>query len=319
MIWQHLSTIASLAAPIGLPVERLEGRLHESNMPIALTFAGAAATADFIAAALMTVERRIAAGRLSTPLALRSGAFDRLCADSDLVGLEVPPCWRPFLPADTQLQMPSWVSQEILAGDDSLLVVPTAVRKEAMRHCRRDGYEVDFSTDIDDFRRFYAELYRPYVTARFRVGAVLVDERRFLAVSRGMTLAILRVGHEWIAGMLFRRLDTRLDLGWFGSSSTPLRAGASEVLDTRVIEHAAAQGVRRVVMGHSRPSLADGVVRYKSRFGAIVRPTRLPQRTIGLRMQRPSPALTAAVNAAKFVNFRNGIPDIYEAPLSAPV
>lgn len=318
MIWQHLSTIASLAAPIGLPVERLEGRLHESNMPIALTLAGAAATADFIAGALMTVERRIPVGRLPTPFALRSGVFDRLCADSDLVGLEVPPCWRSFLPANTPLRMPAWVSQEILAGDDSPLVVPTALRKEVMRHCRREGYEVDFSTDIDDFRRFYAELYRPYVTARFRAGAVLVDERRFLAVSRGMTLAILVIDHEWIAGMLFR-LGKRLDLGWFGASSMPPRAGASEVLDTRVIEHAAAHGVRRVVMGHSRPSLADGVVRYKSRFGAVVRPTRFPQRIIGLRMQRPSPALTAAVNAAKFVIFRNGIPDIYQAPLSVPL
>lgn len=318
MIWQHLSTIASLAAPIGLPVERLEGRLHESNMPIALTLAGAAATADFIAGALMAVERRIAVGRLSTPLALRSGVFADLCADSELVGLEVPPCWRSLLPADTQLRMPAWVSQEILSEDNAPLAVPTAVRKEAMRHCRREAYEVDFSTDIADFRRFYAQLYRPYVTSRFGAGAVLVEQRRFLAVCRGMTLAILRVGHEWIAGMLFRRLGARLDLGWFGSPSTPPRAGASEVLDTRVIEHGMAQGVRRVVMGHSRPSLADGVVRYKARFGAIVRPTRFPQRTIGLRMQRPSPALAAAVNAAKFVSFRNGIADVYEAPVSVP-
>jgi hypothetical protein len=64
----------------------------------------------------------------------------------------------------------------------------------------------------------------------------------------------------------------------------------------------------------SRPSLADGVVRYKSRFGAIVRPTRFPQRTIGLWVQRWSPALVASLNAAGFVSFRDGRTCVYEAP-----
>jgi len=85
------------------------------------------------------------------------------------------------------------------------------------------------------------------------------------------------------------------------------------VLDARVIERAVAQGARRVVMGHSRPSLADGVVRYKARFGAVVAPTRFPQRVIGLRVRRPSPALAAALNAAKFLGFSRGAPEIYSA------
>jgi len=57
MIWQHLSTVASLAMPISLPVERLEGRLHGSNASIAMAFAGVPATADFVAGALFTIER----------------------------------------------------------------------------------------------------------------------------------------------------------------------------------------------------------------------------------------------------------------------
>jgi hypothetical protein len=54
-------------------------------------------------------------------------------------------------------------------------------------------------------------------------------------------------------------------------------------------------------------------VRYKSRFGAIVRPTRFPQRTIGLWVQRWSPALVSSLNAAGFVSFRDGRTCVYEA------
>jgi hypothetical protein len=310
--WRHLTTLASLATPIALPVERLEGRLHGSNAPVTMTFAGAPVTADFLAGSLFTVERRAHVGRVSSPFGLRGAAFDGLCSGADLVATEVPYLWRFCLPAGMQLRMPAWVSQEIRGAGDAPIVLPPELRKEVMRHSRRECYQLVFSEASADVRRFHAELYRPYVTARFQDGAVLVDEEHFLDVSRGMTLAILLADSEWVAGMLFRQRRETLYLGWFGSSSAPPRGGASEVLDTGVIERAAAQDVRRVVMGHSRPSLADGVLRYKSRFGAMVCPTRFPQRVIGLGVLRPSPALSASLNTARFVSFRNGRPEAYE-------
>jgi hypothetical protein len=314
-VWHHLTTLASLATPIALPVERLEGRLHGSNVPIAMAFAGAPVTADFVAGSLFAVERRIPIGRINNALGLRGVAFDKLCSGADLVAAEVPPLWRLCLPVGMRLRMPAWVSQEIHGAGDSPIVLPPELRKEVTRHSRREGYELAFSNAPADIRRFYAELYRPYVKARFQAGAVLVDENHFLEVSRGMTLAILRADRGWAAGMLFRQRGMTLQLGWFGSISAPPPAGASEVLDAGVIEHAAALGVRRVVMGHSRPSLADGVLRYKSRFGAAVRPTRFPQRIIGLRMLQRSPALVASLNRARFVMFRNGHPVAYELQL----
>jgi hypothetical protein len=313
--WRHLTTLASLATPLALPVERLEGRLHGSNAPVVMAFAGAPVTADFVADSLLSVERRTPVGRISNPLGLRSATLDRLCSGADLAAIEVPYLWRFCLPADMPLQMPAWVSQEIRSANDSPIVLPTELRKEVTRHQRREGYELAFSHAPADIRRFYAELYRPYVKARFQAGAVLVDENHFLEVSRGMTLAILRADRGWAAGMLFRQRGMTLQLGWFGSISAPPPAGASEVLDAGVIEHAAALGVRRVVMGHSRPSLADGVLRYKSRFGATVRPTRFPQRVIGLGALQPSAALAASLNAARFVMFRNGHPVAYELQL----
>ena len=312
MPWRHVKTIASLAAPIVLPVQRLVGRLPGSTDAVVMLCAGAPSTADFVAGALLEVEERTVVGRLGSPLELRSTAFRRLCADADLVAMEVPRAWQACLPAGTQLRMPAWVSQELLAAGKPPVTLPAQVRKEVRRHSRRNAYQIHFSTDLSDIRRFYANLYRPYVTARFGNGAVVVDERQFLAVSRGMTLAMLTAAGDWVAGLLLKQRGETLHLGWFGSASIPPRTGASEVLDARSIEWGATMGVRRVIMGHSRPSLADGVVRYKSRFGATVQPTRFPQRTIGLWVQRWSPALVASLNAAKFVSFREGQASVYE-------
>ena len=312
MPWRHLKTIGSLAAPIVLPVQRVVGRLHGSGDPVTLLCAAAAPTAVFVARALLTVQERTILGTLNSPLKLRGAAFRALLSGADIVAIEVPRLWQPCLPAGAQLRMPAWVSQEIDSAGEPSFVLPAPIRKEVRRHSRRNAYELRFSSDLSDVRRFYATLYRPYVTARFRAGAGLVDEDRFLAVSRGMRLAILTAAGDWVAGMLFQQRGRTLHLGWFGSASVPPRAGASEVLDARVIEWAVANGVDRVVMGHSRPSLADGVVRYKSRFGATVRPTRFPQRTIGLWVQRWSPALVSSLNAARFVSFRDGQACVYE-------
>jgi hypothetical protein len=313
MPWRHVKTIASLAAPIVLPVQRLVGKLPGSTDPVALLCAGMPTAADFVAGALLEVEERTVVGSLRSPLELRGAAFRRTCSGADLVAVEVPRAWQACLPAGAQLRMPAWVSQELLAAGRSPVTLPAPICKEVRRQTRRNDYELRFTTDVRDVRRFYAALYRPYVMARFGPGAVLVNETQFLAVSRGMTLAMLMAAGDWVAGMLLQQRGETLHLGWFGSTTVPPRAGASEVLDAGSIAWGAAKGVSRVVMGHSRPSLADGVVRYKSRFGAIVRPTRFPQRTIGLWVQRWSPALVASLNAAKFVSFRAGQARVYEA------
>lgn len=306
MLRQHLQTIATLATPLALPVMRYEGRLHGSQAPARIVAAGLAPTTDFIADTLMDVGRREPAPELPSPLALSGAGFSDASADADVVAAEVPPLWRFALPVRAAPRFPSWVSQEILAPAGGRLELPGEARREAARLARREDYEVRFSDAAEHALAFYEDHYRPYVTQRFGTGALVVDAARFLAVSRNMMLARLEARGAWIAGMLFRIAGGTLQLGWFGSRAFPAPAGASEVLDVGVIEHAAGRGATRAVLGHSRPSLADGVVRYKARFGAVIRPTRFPQRVIGLEARRPAPEVVAALNAARFVSFPAG-------------
>jgi len=300
-MWRHLRTIASLATPLGMPVERIEGRLGASGAAVTLLYAGPRETADFIAPSLFDVDSRSAVGRLASPLSLRSSSFRRMCHGVDLVAMDVPRLWQACLPSATQWRMPAWVSQQIVTQRDATITVPRRVAKEARRHARHQGYEVRFLAGNCDLARFYAKMYRPYVEARFGTGAVVVDEARFVADSRKATLALVSADGEWEAGVLLDHRGDTLSLGWFGARTVPPRTGASEVLDVAVLEWAAVRGVTRVVMGHSRPSLANGVVRYKARLGAAVLPTRFPQRTLGLWILRGSPALADAIDAARFV------------------
>jgi hypothetical protein len=309
MLRHHAQAIATLAGPLSLPVVRYEGRLHGSARRAAVVAAGLAPTTDFVAGALLEVESREPRLTLNSPLSLSGAEFRGETGDADVVAVELPWLWRFAMPPGG-LRFPSWVSQEIRAPDGGLLAVPGAVRKEALRLSRREAYEVDFSRDGESIDAFYRDYYRPYVTQRFGTGALVVDLDRFRAVSRDMSLARLSAGGAWIAGMLFRISGATLHLGWFGSRTQPARAGASEVLDVRVIEHAAAAGARRAVLGHSRPSLADGVVRYKARFGAEIRMPRFPQRVVGIDLRRPAPEVAAALDAARFVSFPRGGPDM---------
>lgn len=310
MLRQHLQTIATLAGPLALPVVRYRGFLQGARAPACILTAGLAPTTDFIAGALMAVvEAREPVLTLASPLALAGAAFREAAHGADVVAVELPWLWQFALPAGAELRFPSWVSQEIRAPHGGALELPPGVRKEAMRHLRRENYTVDFADAASHVDAFYRDFYRPYVTQRFGARALVVDLQRFRAVGRGMSLARLHAHGHWVAGMLFRRAGTTLQLGWFGSRTAPARAGASEVLDLHVIEHAAALGARRAVLGHSRPSLADGVVRYKARFGAVMRPTRFPQRVIGIDARRPAPDVAQALDAARFVSFSGGRPE----------
>ncbi len=312
MIRRHLQTLATLATPLRLPLLRYTGRLHGSGEPARLLAAALPPTADFVAGALMSVERREPQGADVSAFALRGAAFAAASADDDVVVAELPWLWRGLLPAGAALVFPAWVSQEIRAADGEPLVIPASARKEAMRHVRREGYTVELADGAAAAPRFYHEYYRPYVAQRFGVGALVVDEARFRATARGMTLAKLVAGGEWVAGLLFRVAGGTLSLGWFGSRTLPPPAGASEALDAWVIGHAAERGARRAVLGHSRPSLADGVVRYKARFGAVIRATRFPQRMVAVDVRRPTRAVAGALNAARFVAFAGGSPAMRE-------
>ena len=235
-------------------------------------------------------------------------------AEVEVVLTDLPALWGMLTPRRAQYRFPAWVRQELsLPPQEARWVLPRSVEREAARLARRHEYTLDFVTDDALLRRFFHELYRPYVLGRFGSGAIVVNEEDFLAKARGCTLARLHESGQWTAGLLLERRGSRLRLGWFGASRYPPPVGASDVLDVGCIRQAHAAGVRRVELGHSRPSLADGVVRYKQKLGARVCAVRYPQARLGIAVDRGPPALFDRLNGWRLIAFRGGRPSILEA------
>lgn len=283
--------LSPLFGPAGLQVVRLYGPAKFTGAPIRALYAGNGGNEAFLRGLFFEQAAREPLAHHSTPWRLDS-RLRRLAGDVDLCLSELPPLWAALDPAHAMLRVPAWVRQVItLPASSPGRLFPHAVEREVSRHIRRRGYRIDFSTGEGDARRFFHDLYQPYVRARFGAEAVLVTEQAFLARCRGQTLARLWAGDCLLAGMLLLRRGGTLRLGWFGAAADPPPAGASEVLDVLAIRHAHGHGARRVVLGNSRPCLADGVLRYKARLGGRLSMAAFPQAALGISFRQPGAAV----------------------------
>jgi hypothetical protein len=227
--------------------------------------------------------------------------------EADILLTDLPPIWRVAGPLLAQIRVPAWIRQEIAVAFGQRLL-PRAVDSEVRRLTRKYRLSVDFARSSVLVRRFYHEFYVPYVTTRFGPQAIVVDEATFMQRAGEKWLARVFTGGEWTAGMLIEQGPAVMRFGWFGARSYPAPCGASEVLDAACVRRAGTLGLKRVLMGHSRPSLVDGVLRYKSHFGAALRPTRFPQDLLGISFATAHDALLARVNDLQLIRFRNGKP-----------
>lgn len=229
-------------------------------------------------------------------------------SDVDLVLSEVPPLWGFSTRKIGQLFIPAWIRQEIdlvAARQKYGSLLPPSLGKEVKRQIRRHGYSAKFTTDEVAKRDFFFDFYRPYLQSRFGTDAVIVSDDIFLERSRGHELARLYSGETCIAGLLLIRKRSTLRFGWFGARHDPPDPGASEVLDALCIYRAEEQGIKNIIMGHSRPCLTDGVVRYKKKFGARILGTRFPQPLLGISIRRPSLAVVNGLQQHPLVMIQN--------------
>jgi hypothetical protein len=235
-------------------------------------------------------------------------------ARPQVVLTDLPPLWGRLTPRAAQYRFPAWIRQELeLPEGNDRWLLPRAVEREAARLARRHGYTVDFVSDVGTLRRFYREMYRPYVIARFGAASIVVAEDEFSRKAERCELARLHGHGNWTAGVLLERSRDAVRFGWFGASGVSPPPGASDVLDVACIRRARAAGVRRVQLGHSRPSLVDGVVRYKAKLGARVFAVRYPQAVLAITVHGSQQAMLERLNARQLIAIHGGRPSVLEA------
>jgi hypothetical protein len=310
---KHLGLLAGGEPPV---VAEFEGRL-DTGLTVHARYVGSGVNRDYLVSLVMDDARERARHLLPSYRHVPIAAADTGGPDSVDVAVvltDLPALWGTLTPRRAQYRFAAWVRQELaLPPLGTAWVLPRSVEREAARQTRRHGYTLDFMAGDASLRRFYHDLYRPYVLARFGGGAIVVAEQEFIAAARSCTLARLHEADRCVAGVLLERSAAEMRFRWFGASCSPPPEGASDVLDVACIKRAHADGVRTVLLGHSRPSLVDGVVRYKQKLGARLCGVRYPQPKLGIAVDRGERAMFERLNRRQLVTVRGELVRVLHA------
>lgn len=305
-----LEDLGRLLLPTAADILELRGPARFTGEPLRALYAGSGANLDFLRSFFFEqCEQQPSDGRAS--LWRSASKLAPQSAGVDLWLTERPALWAKLLPSAGAIAVPAWVRQQIRLPrqmPESGRLLPRMLEKEIRRHTRQQNYSVDFVSQPEVIGEFYRRYYRPYIEARFGTGAIIVPEPLFLRLSAGQVLARLHADGAWIAGLLLKARGSEIRFGWFGLDRNPPPPGASETLDGACIRYAHEKGVRTVVMGNTRPCLADGVLRYKAKFGAQITATRFPQTELAVVVRRATPGITQALERQPLIGLRAGIP-----------
>ena len=197
-------------------------------------------------------------------------------AGVDLVILDLPWPVNKMVRRGGFLALAPWVNMVIPIGVTWESVVgrwAKNVRGEDLRRIRK--HQLNFRTlDSEQaFRNFYHDLYVPYVTLRFGDAVFIEPEAKIVAVHEvGEIIEILRADTVIAAGVL---IEDHGSLGFHWTGVPPdvapaMLDGAFAALYYFIIRLAYERGCAEVDCFTSRPTLADGVLRYKRKWGGML-------------------------------------------------
>jgi len=173
---------------------------------------------------------------------------------------------------DDYLPVPDWIGMRLVAP-----FAPAGAGRPGhdlsvdLRRVRLGGWRAEISHRASDFAAFYRDMYVPYVGNRYGAGAYIQSHRRLRRAFRhGGLLWVSRDG-ERRAGLLFEHRGGTLvsvATGAAGDPVRPLKEGAIAATYVHMLDYARSTGCTDIDLRGSRPSLDDGVTRYKRKWGA---------------------------------------------------
>jgi hypothetical protein len=169
------------------------------------------------------------------------------------------------------LIVPEWVDTWLTVPNDpaDLIHASHSVAKD-LRLIRRNGITSLVSHSWADLELFYQAMYVPFILMRYGDQAVLRNIHQIRrSFQEGGLLWAVREGQR-ITGMLFEQHGEVLHLLAEGTANgkwAPVKAGGIAALYYYAVEYARHAGCKRINFGGSRPTLNDGVLRYKCKWG----------------------------------------------------
>jgi len=169
------------------------------------------------------------------------------------------------------LAVPEWVGMRLAVPDDlDAFVHGNHSIREDMRLAHRHKLYPLVTKGEERFDEFYDSMYGPFSQARHGAMAIVKsrhDLRRRLR--KGGILWVIRDNHP-LAGMLFERKNGTLGMQAIGMATGELplkKRGIMAALYYHCIAHARRLKCTEVDFRGARPSLHDGLFRYKRKWG----------------------------------------------------
>lgn len=177
---------------------------------------------------------------------------------------------RIFFGAD-YLVVPKWVGSMLKVPEDpSKLTQKNHSLKEDLRIVRNNQLRPDFTQTTTDFELFYHTMYVPFIRKRHGKQAVVRSIKQLRRCFHQGGLICVRQSGKLIAGGIFQHRNQILRfiaLGTTNGDSAPVKAGALAALYLFIINHAKELGCKFIDFGGCHPSLKDGLLRYKRKWG----------------------------------------------------
>src|SRR3990170_2383269 len=176
---------------------------------------------------------------------------------------------RLFLGAD-YLAVPEWIGSTLMVPDDiTNLTRGNTSLKTDLQIVHRNGLTYEVTRAEEDFEEFYYEMHVPFTRKRHGKQAFIRNVYWMRRAFRQGGLIWILLGSQRISGLLFRRRGNVLQslaIGTANGEWEHIKAGANIATDLFLLEHAKKLGCKFIDFGGSRPSLNDGVLRYKRKW-----------------------------------------------------
>lgn len=255
------------------PVIVFEGRLAETGER------GRVAVVDVQSSVMHYVQRLFAEPVEPTPMGTvtwrrMDTALDRLAGEADLVLARLHATLGRRRLSDRYMRVPEAVGCRAALPAEGA-VPPRAKRGQGsnLRVLRRSGLRWDVSHDSAAFAHFYRQMYVPFAEHRFGDLAYVRSMQRLRShFLRGGLIRVLD-GEQWVGGVVYS-VDAHCLRVWVvgivDGDVDLIERGVMTANWAFAFERAQQLGLPACHLGLSRPTLNDGVLVYKKRWGAAL-------------------------------------------------